>query len=74
MCLLPAFSFPVQIPDFMPNPSHYTPMSMCYPPNGLIFNPNAPSGFIPVSYVPSVRPKGGGGGCIDARAEFIAQN
>ena len=60
MCVLPNFSFPVQIPDFKLNPSLYTPMSLWSLPNGLLFTSNFPSVLAPII---SVLPGRTGGGC-----------
>ena len=43
----PRFCFSSKSLFFIPNHGHYTPMSMCFPPNGLLFTPIMSSGFDP---------------------------
>ena len=54
VCVCPAFSFPLQIPDFTPNTGRYTPKSLCSSPNGLILNLKYSYGYITVSGAPSI--------------------
>ena len=45
---MPVFFFPVQIPNFTPNPGLHMSMSLWSPPNGLLYIHNIPSRFIPM--------------------------
>ena len=62
MCV-PRFCFQYKSLIFMPNLVHYTPKSLCYSTNGLIFTLKSLSWYVPMSAIPSVS-CGGGGCCV----------
>ena len=64
---MPVFFFPVQIPNFTPNPGLHMSMSPWSPPNGILYIHNIPSRFIPTISVLSGHWWGGVGGAGCAR-------